>query len=260
MNPRDAAIVSPVEPRLLQRFLDRIEHSFEAERWDLAPDEHRRRISDLFGRLGSVDHYQILGVGPTAGELDVLSAFHRLGRLVHPRHAARLGMGGQDAALRVLFERATDAYLTLSDPERRMAYNRLMEAAPGVEVDAAKRQHEKRELAKRLYRRSTTCVSEMDFSVAADLLREAARLDPQPEYLALLGKVLARNPRWSDEAVANLERALELDPQNAGYHLATGQILEKMGKAAEARTHYKATLETSPGNPDAQAGLARLGR
>jgi len=57
--------------------------------------------------------YDVLGVTPEAGEDDLKAAYRRLSRQVHP------DQGGSD----LLFRAVHDAYVTLSDPARRAAYD-----------------------------------------------------------------------------------------------------------------------------------------
>ncbi len=58
-------------------------------------------------------HYEVLGVEADATQDDIKAAYRRLSRQVHP------DQGGSGA----LFRRVTEAYETLSDPERRKAYD-----------------------------------------------------------------------------------------------------------------------------------------
>ncbi len=158
-----------------------------------------------------------------------------------------------------MFEKATEAYLTLSDPRRRASYNTVAGVHVEVEVGQEQRDEEKRAIAEQNYRRAASCLSQMDFSLAVDLLKEAARMDPQPEYFARLGLAQSKNPNWHRHAVESYGRAVDLDPDNAGTRAAYGTLLEEMDRRDEAREQYKAALELMPDNVEAQGGLDRLG-
>jgi hypothetical protein len=72
--------------------------------------------------------YEILGVGKTASAQEIRSAYRRTLQAVHPDH------GGN----RALFESVRDAYGCLSDPDRRAAYDRMLDLdAPGATCSSA---------------------------------------------------------------------------------------------------------------------------
>ncbi len=245
--------------KLLDRFKLRLAEDLEARPLDLPVDEHRTRIAEMLSRLGKLNHYQLLGVAPDAQGDDVFVAYSQLGRRVHPTHAERLGMADKDEVLQVLFERATEAYLTLSDPRRRSSYNTVAGIHVNVQIDPAQRGEEKRRVARELYRRAVSCISEMDYSLAVDLLKEASRIDPKPEYYARLGLAQSKNPRWQRHAVESYRRAVQLQPGDAGLLTGYGLVLEEMERFDEAREQFKAALEAMPDHPEARSALERLG-
>src|SRR5207302_524981 len=53
-------------------------------------------------------------------------------------------------------------------------------------------------------------------------------------------------------------RAVQLDPQNIGYRIDLAEMLIQTGKAAEAETLYRQTLQLAPHNPDVLAHLGGL--
>jgi curved DNA-binding protein CbpA len=63
------------------------------------------------------DYYAVLGVGPGASAADVGRAYRRAARASHP------DIHPHDAAAADRFRAVTDAYETLSDPERRASYD-----------------------------------------------------------------------------------------------------------------------------------------
>lgn len=77
------------------------------------------------------DHYELLGVPRDAGTREIKSAFRLKAKRMHPDLAR--GADG-DPAMRILLE----AYRTLLDPERRLAYDRsLRKRGAGAAVAAA---------------------------------------------------------------------------------------------------------------------------
>lgn len=251
--------VGLVPQKTLDRFLERIAESLDAEPVDTDPEAHRREIARFVSEAGERDHYRLLEIDADAADGDVLAAFERRARHFHPRHAARLGLAGKEATLRLLFERATDAYLTLSDPLRRSSYDTLIGHHREIEIGDEQRAHEKRAIARQHFLRGSSALAEMDYSTAVDLLKEAARVDPKPEYFARLAQAQAKNPRWRRHAVESYGKALELKEDDAGLHLGLAAVLEAVDEPDTAREHYARALELMPENPAAQVGLERLG-
>ena len=248
-----------LSPRVLDQFSRRIAETLRTEPLDLAPEAHRERIAELLSRLGSMDFYQLLGLDPRAGEEEIFAAYTRLARVVHPSHSASLGLVGKEMAARVIFEKATEAYLTLSDPRRRASYNTVAGVHVQITVDEAQRDEEKKAIAQQNFRRAASCLSQMDFSLAVDLLKEATRMDPQPEYFASLGMAQSKNPNWHHHALDSYRRALDLDPDNAGTRAGYAGLLETMERDDEAREQYREALRLMPDHQEARNGLDRLG-
>lgn len=249
-----------LSPKLLKHFHERVAESLASDPVRLEPTAHRKRLADLLGGLGKRNHYELLGVDLRASPEDVLEAYHSLARVVHPVHAARLGFQGREDAIDVLFEQATEAYLVLSDPRRRSSYNMIMGIQLTTKVDATTRDAEKKRLARQHYVRAGRCMSEMDFSLAVDLLKEAARLDPRAEYFARLGQAQTKNPHWHRHAVESYRRAVELSPEDAGIRMGYADALEAMEQLNEARQQYREALRLMPDHAAARDALDRLGR
>lgn len=64
-----------------------------------------------------MDLYATLGLAPGASQGDIKRAYRRLARRYHP------GINPGDGAAQAMFDRVTEAYETLVDPERRRAYD-----------------------------------------------------------------------------------------------------------------------------------------
>lgn len=244
---------------LVRRFSGRLEQRLQDDPIALDAGEHRARIAELLRDVGSLSHYELLGVGLHSTQEEVYAAYDALGRLVHPSHTSRLGLTGREAALRTLFERATVAYLILADPERRAAYN------VNAGIDAVRtpspdsRSEEQRRLAREAFEKAEKRFVAEDFHTAMELVKQAVRLDSRPEYYALQGRIEARNPHWLYRAAESLRHALRLDPSNADYRVALGDVLEARGDRKGAGVHYRVALKERPGHEGAKAGLERVG-
>jgi tetratricopeptide (TPR) repeat protein len=205
-----------------------------------------------------VSLYELLGVsvGATTGE--ITAAFIDLGRRIHPSLAGWVDL--PEPVLRLLFEHAAHAYLVLSDPLRRKEYDREHPTKPEPELRSDEELAEaRREMARRSFRRAQSLMRSEQYHYVVELLREAVQWDPRPESLALLAEAQAKNPRWREAALENLQHALRLAPGDAAYRLKLGRLLEIMERTTDAIEEYRAVLEKVPNQPDAAAGLERLG-
>ena len=251
---------STVARQLVERFAERIRQELVRKPLELGTEEHRRKLKTLLGRLGELNHYELLGLSVGADGEAIHDAYMQVARMVHPAHSRRLGLAGS-AGLELLFERATEAYLTLSDPERTRSY---LERYGGAQISEqhqpspAERRAELRELAAEKYRLAATFAGRDEYFSAVQLLEQAVEIDPQPQYFALLGQCQENNPQWIDRALASYSQAVQLSRADPELRTRLGRCYEKLGRTQRAKEEYEAALERMPGFPDAQAGLKRL--
>ncbi len=247
---------------LFARFLDKIEESLEREPIEIEVAQHRELLKNLIGRIGEISHFELLAIGPQSTDDEIHKGFFELGRLVHPSQAPRLGLKGKEGTLQILFERATEAYLTLSDPERRAHYANEISAlsqTTASDLSEDQRREEKRSVALQSYKSALALSERHDYHSAIQLLEQVVKVDPQPEYFVLLADCQAENPQWLDRAGVNYTRALKERPNDAFLRLKLGRVYELQHRSDRARREYEAALELAPGQPEALAGLARLG-
>ena len=72
------------------------------------------------------DYYEVLGVGRTAGEVEIKKAYRQLAMQFHPDR----NRGNKDAEER--FKEVSEAYAVLSDPDKRAHFDRFGTAGPGA--------------------------------------------------------------------------------------------------------------------------------
>ncbi len=209
----------------LKLFSERIGRSLAERPLEVGVAEQRERVAALVREVGGATFYQLLAVGPTASPEKVHEGYERVARLVHPSHAPYLGLEGREGVLEVLFERATAAYVTLSHPGRRRDYDR--EIGPGGWPEAAtgrSRSEENRDRARGYFNRATAFVAKDEIHFAIELLREAARIDPQAKYFVLLGDLQTRNQNWLRHAADSYARALEIGGPDAQVEQSMARV------------------------------------
>jgi len=247
-----------VPPALLARLEERIREDLDESPPTRDSQHLRREIAALLPKAGAVGLYEYLGisVGATTGE--VTHAFIELGRRIHP--SLHVWVDLPEAVLRLLFEHAAHAYLVLSDPLRRKEYDREHATPPQPELRSEEELAEvRRELARRAFKRAQSLMRSEQYHYVVELLREPVHWDPRPESLALLAEAQAKNPKWREAALENVQHAVRLAPNDAAYRLKLARLLEEMERMPAAIEEYRAVLEKVPGQPDATAALERLG-
>jgi tetratricopeptide (TPR) repeat protein len=94
--------------------------------------------------------------------------------------------------------------------------------------------------------------------LAARLAYRGARLYPDsPWGHRFLGDTLLERARWED-AAREYQKALVLDPKQAGLHALVGESLLHNGKLEEAEVEFRHELQLDPKNERAWLGLASV--
>ena len=241
---------------VLARFSERVAGSLESEPSLRPKADHRERIASLLAELGDLGHYELLDVEPSASIDAVHAAYEKTARLVHPSQAENLGLAGKDEGMRLLFERATEAYLVLTDPARRSAYDRER-AVEGPAAEAL-RSEKSREAARIYYRQARNLLEEEDYYYAVELLSQAVTADPKVEYYLLLAEALSKNPKWLHRVVDAYRAALERDPGNLEVRLGLAETFERIGEKRRALGVYRSVLIRDPNQKVAAEAVQRL--
>ena len=93
---------------------------------------------------------------------------------------------------------------------------------------------------------------------AVALIERSLDLEPRrADWHSNLGIVL-RDRLQLDEAIAACQRAIVLDPDHANAHNNLGVLLRAQGRLVEAEASYRAAIRVSPGHSDAYTNLGIL--
>jgi curved DNA-binding protein CbpA len=206
------------QPRLssdeLRIFIDRIGRSLNEQPLSIPRDEHRERVAAMLSSFGQINYYAVLKIPASASAIEVHEGYQRMGRLLHPSNAAYLGFEGKEDVLKMLFEQATEAYLTLSQVERRKPYDRGLDPEAWATPGHPPRPDEAKDRAREHYNQALTLLGKEDYHFVVELLKDAVRWDPQADYYALLAQAQAKNPNWLYHALDSYKKALEIGGSN----------------------------------------------
>lgn len=165
---------------------------------------------------------------------------------------------GRFAESEITFQRAITVKPSWTDPH--FNYGRLLKKMG--ETDAALAEFQKAVevapvnatarlyLAQELAERGRYPEAELQY-------RESIRLSPSLVAEGNLAGILLYSGR-DNEAASLLQQMSKKYPFDSLTHLRLAQLLEKQGKAAEAKREYQSALATDPGNAEAEAALKHL--
>ncbi len=184
------------------------------------------------------DHYQLLGVTPTASTSEIRQAYLRLARDKHPD---LFSDAEEKRRAQALFQEITTAFNTLMNPRSREEYDESRQQ-PQARTPA--------ELAREAFTRGESLLAAGDLEEAVAAFRAAAHLDPQQvAYHVALGRALGRTPQGGREAVQVLERATQLDAKNAVAFAGLAEALASQGLHLRAQRVVETARRLAPGDP-----------
>ncbi|MAG30803.1 MAG: hypothetical protein CL908_07935 [Deltaproteobacteria bacterium] len=192
-------------------------------------DSLREEISVLLAQVSELDHYSALGLSPDAGAAQIKKSYFKAAKKYHPDALARLGLDElrEDAAH--VFARIAGAFETLSNPEKKAAYDKGGKADPEIDVVRLTQ-------AETSFRKGEILVKMGNFEGALEYLEPAVELWPdEPAYQSELGWALYKQPnREAARAREHLETAAEQAPEEAIVQFRLGVVLRALGETKEA--------------------------
>jgi len=200
--------------------------------------------------LASKDYYQILGVDPKASDEDIKKAYFQLARKFHPDRFDRQISHSYREQIDEVFNAVTNAYRTLSDKEKRAAYDKS--TAPVQVEDVGKR-------AELRFRQARVLASQERYQEAIILLEEAVRLRKKADYYLLLAQLEMKTPSLSRKAEQDFLNAVAMEPWKADGHVGLGLLYKNEGLTIRAIRSFKKAAEIDPENKQARAELEELG-
>lgn len=194
------------------------------------------------------DHYQTLGVAPTAPVAEIRQAYARIAREKHPDRVSD-PVAKREAER--LFQDVTTAFNTLVNPRARQEYDESRQR-PQPSTPA--------EIASDAFARGQALLEAGQLDEAVVLLRSAVHHAPtEATHYAALGRALARLPQASREAVQVLERATQLAPRGAGAYADLAAVLARQGLKLRAQKALETALRLAPRDPRIARLASELG-
>ena len=201
----------------------------------------RNEIDSLLPVLENVTHYEALGLGEDASATQIKKAYFQAAKKYHPDALARVGLDDVKSAAAQVFGRISEAFETLSDEDKRKAYD-SGDAEP-AEIDTARLTQ-----AETSFRKGEILLRMGNFAGALEYLEPAVELWPdEPAYQQALGWALFKQPQSDpDRAQIHLMTALEQNPDDASTLLRLGQIARALGNDEAAADYAARARDATP--------------
>lgn len=194
------------------------------------------------------DHYETLGVDKHAKSDEIRRVYLNLAR---DRHPDRFTDPAEKAKAHQFFQEATEAFNTLTNDQRRLAYDTEL-ARPKLEKPE--------DLAQDAFAKAKRSAESGNDQDAVDELHIAIHHMPnEPQYHVALSRLLQRHAKHARDAVAALEKAAQLSPQNAAYQFDLAKLLHAQGLNTRAKKAVEMGLKLAPKDPKLLALASELG-
>lgn len=218
----------------------------------------RARVEAYHDEILSKSFFEIFGLAPGADLASIKSAYFELAKRWHIDAFAGRDLGPAQERLEEIFVRLTEAYETITDPQKREEYLLFLERrAKGLPTDVGEILR-----GEQLFDQALAMLRRRDFIKAGEVLAEALRLNPDPLYFATMGWVLFNQAPDDDRAVMagveHIKRALQEQDNLPVAYQYLGAIAFRRSKYEEAKKWWGRCLEWEPNNIEASRGLRMI--
>jgi len=195
------------------------------------------------------NYYEVLGVPQSSSDAEIRARFRVLAREKHPDRF----QGAVKEKAEKDFQLLTEAVNVLTNSQRRKAHDFELEKGGRDAVS------DPTAVAKAYVSIGIKAFKAGDFKAAAENFDMAVKHNPKDgkafHYLSL---AYSKNSRWLRQAIAAIEKALELEPMNSVYLKDAATMYRQAGLATKAERAFEEVLKWHPEDLDAQQALGEL--
>jgi CheY-like chemotaxis protein len=223
----------------------------EEKRGKKTDPETKKMIEDMYSKCEQLGHYEVLGVKADAPPAEIKAAYYEAVKKYHPDVHPHLGDASLKDKLDYIFSYLSVAYSTLSSPEKRREYDKVLALKP-ARLAAVK------DKARSAFEEGRNYLSEKNYQGAEHFFKVAIYYDATiSEYHYHYGLTLVKQNKFR-EAEKEFEGALRLDPHNARYLTELGLVFLELGYPLRAKGLLEKALSISPDNTRAVEGLMKI--
>ncbi len=220
--------------------------------------EYRKKqdIINWYRRSKILNYYELMCIGENAEKEEIDSAYQHWNSQFNPDKKILKTLGPLGDLLVELHDKIEEVYDTLSDPEKRSEYDKLLEQKRRQQLLTEER---KQAMAENNFIAAKKMLEREDIRSSIDYCRAAISLNSKkPEFYRFYGEILSSNPKWRWEAMKNLNKAIKLEPTNSSFYIDIGRVFSQMGQKSLARKAFKMSIRFQPNNPEALLELNKL--
>lgn len=233
------------------------------------------QASDILSLIGErlkllderTDHFKLLGVTPDVDANGLRKAYFSLAKQLHPDRLASLGIVDENRTAQRLFAEVNASFAVLNDPTRRAEYTSIMRRGGAAVVRAEEARAEA--LAERVieseeaFRRGELALKRDQMGTAIAELTRAIELNPdEADYHSTLA--------WAHFCAApdkvaiaaktrtDLGRAIQRSPRAILGRFYLGRVERMLGKDAEALRIFQEVVQAAPNHAEAKAEIRVL--
>lgn len=228
--------------------------------------EERHHIRQLAGKVTEVDHYGALGLRPEASAATIDEAWSSIEKRYDPERASSPHLADLATALSAIVERALTAHSVLSRPSTRRRYDEILRSVQAEQesLGSVGKQRKKvseearRELVAANFKRADELIREGEPYLAIRLLEQACSIDPRPAQLVKLARLLMRNPLWTNRALAQLRKAIEVDQRYVDAWIELAEFWRRRSNGERQRKALERALAADPQDERARSMYQQL--
>jgi len=233
------------------------------------------QASDILALIGErlklleerADHFQLLGVTPEVDANGLRKAYFSLAKQLHPDRLASLGIVDENRNAQRLFAEVNAAFAVLNDPTRRAEYTAILRRGGADAVRAEDARAEA--LAQRVidseeaFRRGELALKRDQLGTAIAELTRAIELNPDEAdyHSALAWAHFCAAPdkmALAAKTRTDLNRAIMRSPRAVMGRFYLGRVERMLGKDTEALALFQEVVRAAPNHAEAKAEIRVL--
>lgn len=208
----------------------------------------KEALLEAHKRLAHQNHYEILGVGLNASAQELQKAYFSLAKHYHPDRHFGPALSEIIEILTELFNAIHNAYETLTDPDKRARYNRVLESGIRSTQTKERTPEEEKQANKAAaaahFKEGMRYFTGGNFWDAEEAFQWAVRFDPsRAEYVIHRALALSRLPRRGRDAEEYFLKAIIMEPLNIGYYLKLVDFYMRLGMKTKALAVYQDAVQ-----------------
>lgn len=233
------------------------------------------QASDILALIGErlklleerADHFKLLGVTPDVDANGLRKAYFALAKQLHPDRLASLGIVDENRTAQRLFAEVNTSFAVLNDPARRAEYTAILRrgGADAVRAEDARAEALAQRVidAEEAFRRGELALKRDQMGTAIAELTRAIELNPdEADYHSTLA--------WAHFCAApdkvalaaktrtDLNRAIMRSPRAVLGRFYLGRVERMLGNDAEALRLFQEVVQAAPNHAEAKAEIRVL--